>query len=213
MEIGLETIRLFMNIALVIVGTIALWVYWLQEYHKKKEAATMIVLQIKELWSEINRINNFKEFETNINLLYFYEHKALILTDYWNQYKHLFVRKMDVDDYQEINNFYKYIWEMDIQRGIIQDLIENTFFQMKNIIAGVEQAYLSKQLSEQKSAESIILQLKYKQEVLQKILDYTGTKADYVPQQAMLSFIKVHERCLKINPINSNGYAYLKKKM
>ena len=38
MEIGLETIQLFMNIALVIVGTIALWVYWLQEYHKKKEA-------------------------------------------------------------------------------------------------------------------------------------------------------------------------------
>ena len=62
----------------------------------------MIVLQIKELWSEINRINNFKESETNINLLYFYEHKALILTDYWNQYKHLFVRKMDADDYQEI---------------------------------------------------------------------------------------------------------------
>ena len=103
------------NILLIIVGSFALATYILQERKKKIDAASLIVLQIDEFQERLREISTFI-VDGQLNETAFYESLPLMDTDYWNKYKHYFVRKMDATSYTALNQLYEYVSEIQEQQ-------------------------------------------------------------------------------------------------
>lgn len=109
------------SIFLVIVGSFALLVYYLQERRKKINAASIIVLQIDEIQSRLQEINSYVS-NGRINSVAFYESLPLLEENYWNSYKHYFVGKMSADGYATLNKFYEYATEIQTQESLLKDI-------------------------------------------------------------------------------------------
>ena len=82
------------DILLILVGFVALVVYFLQERRKASESASLIVMQVEELKKQIQKINSYI-VNGKLNSSAFYESQPLFQKNYWNEYKHYFVRKID----------------------------------------------------------------------------------------------------------------------
>lgn len=96
----------WLNILLVVVGASAFFIYWVQERRKVSEAASLIVMQVEDLQKRIREIGSYIS-EGILNDTAFYESQILFKTDYWNQYKHYFIRK------QVIIRTYKFVSAFD----------------------------------------------------------------------------------------------------
>ena len=93
-DIGEFIMENWIDILLVIVGASAFFIYWAQERRKVSEAASLIVMQIEDLQKRIRETSSYIS-EGALNDTAFYESQILFKTDYWNQYKHYFIRKLD----------------------------------------------------------------------------------------------------------------------
>ena len=98
-----------------LVGLVALLVYYLQEGQKRKEAASLIILQINELTERIREISGYIT-EGGIDSVSFYESVPILENNYWNKYKHYFVNSMDSNSFTAINQFYSYALEIQEQQ-------------------------------------------------------------------------------------------------
>ena len=101
----------WLDILLVIVGASAFFIYWAQERRKVSEAASLIVMQVEDLLKRIREIGSYIS-EGNLNDTAFYESQILFKTDYWNQYKHFFIRKLDSFSFNTFDEFYNCVAEI-----------------------------------------------------------------------------------------------------
>lgn len=131
----------WVNILLIIVGSFALAIYLLQERNKKIEAASLIVLQIDEFQERLIEISSFIVGE-QLNETAFYESLPLMDTDYWNKYKHYFVRKMDATSFTTLNKLYEYVAEIQEQQLLMKNLQKNFFFTTQNVLANIESQFI-----------------------------------------------------------------------
>ena len=126
-----EIISLFWSnlkdILLIGVGFVALVVYVIQERRKVSEAASLIILQIEDLQKRIREIGSYIT-EGVLNDSAFYESQILFKTDYWDQYKHYFIRKLDSFSFNTFNEFYNCATEILEQQELMKNLQKNFFF-------------------------------------------------------------------------------------
>lgn len=139
------TIDNWLTICLIGVGLSAFGIYKLQERKKINEAALLIILQIEELQGRIRELSTFIE-DGRLNYNAFYESLPLMETNYWDKYKHLFVRKMEASSYNTINLFYQYMSEIQEQHLLMKNLQKNIFFHIQNIIDTIETRLISENL-------------------------------------------------------------------
>lgn len=135
------------NFLIIIVGLSAVWIYKAQEKSKLQDAASLIVLQIDELQLRMQEIQSYIT-EQGLNFSAFYESLPLIDTNYWNKYKHLFVRKIDSKSYNNFNKFYQYILCIQEQQELLRNLQKNYFFVKQNAISNTEFMYIYETLRE-----------------------------------------------------------------
>lgn len=130
-----------------VVGLVAIFLYILQEYRKKKDADALIVLQISELK---NRITEFQPYiyDSGINDKNFYESLPFIKTNYWENYKHLFVNEIDVNSYNSIEKFYKYVEIIQEQQDLVKNLLKDYFFHKQKIINDARMKFIENTLKE-----------------------------------------------------------------
>lgn len=129
------------NILLIIVGSFALATYILQERKKKIDAASLIVLQIDEFQERLREISTYI-VDSQLNATAFYESLPLMDTDYWNKYKHYFVRKMDAISYTSLNQLYEYVSEIQEQQMLMKSLQKNSFQITQNVLANIESQFI-----------------------------------------------------------------------
>lgn len=98
----------WVNLSLVIVGSFAMIIYKLQECQKLKDAASLIIIQIDDLQERIREIATYIN-DDKLSETAFYESLPLIDRNFWDEYKHCFLSKMDSQSYSLINTFYKYV--------------------------------------------------------------------------------------------------------
>ena len=115
------------DILLVIVGGSALFIYWVQERRKVSEAASLIIMQIEDLQKRIREIGSYIS-EGNLNDTAFYESQSLFKIDYWNQYKHYFIRKLDSFSFNTFDEFYNCASEILEQQELMKTLQKNFSF-------------------------------------------------------------------------------------
>lgn len=137
----------WVNLGLILVGLSAVWIYKMQEKGKLRDAACMIVLQINEIQKRVQEIQSYITNQ-GLNLTAFYESLPLIDVNYWNNYKHLFVRKIDNKSYDSINKFYQYVTSMQEQQELLRNLQRNYFYVKQNAICNVEISFIIETLKE-----------------------------------------------------------------
>lgn len=137
----------WVNLGLILVGLSAVWIYKMQEKGKLRDAAYMIVLQINELQKRVQEIQSYITNQ-GLNLTAFYESLPLIDVNYWNNYKHLFVCKIDNKSYDSINKFYQYVTSMQEQQELLCNLQRNYFYVKQNAICNVEISFIIETLKE-----------------------------------------------------------------
>lgn len=81
-----------------LVGGVALLVYWLTKINEKRNAATIILMDIRHAEQVV-----FSILEKGVvdNFL-----KNIITDNNWNKYKHLFVSEFSQDDFSAFNKFF-----------------------------------------------------------------------------------------------------------
>lgn len=116
-----------LNILLVIVTASAFFVYWVQERRKVSEAASLIVMQVEDLQKRIREIGSYIS-EGTLNDKAFYESQSILKKDYWDQYKHYFIRKLDSFSFNIFDEFYNCATEILEQQELMKNLQKNYFF-------------------------------------------------------------------------------------
>lgn len=136
-----EIISLFWSnlkdILLIGVGFVALVVYVIQERRKVSEAASLIILQIEDLQKRIREIGSYIT-EGVLNDSAFYESQILFKTDYWDQYKHYFIRKLDSFSFNTFNEFYNCATEILEQQELMKNLQKNFSFYTQQTLMQME---------------------------------------------------------------------------
>lgn len=131
----------WVNMCLVFVGSFALVIYLLQERRKKIDAASLIVLQIDEVRDKLREISTYI-IEGKLNETAFYESLPLMGENYWNKYKHYFVRDMDAMSYGSLNQLYNYVSEVQEQQLLMQSLQKNNFYLTQLILTNLEAQFI-----------------------------------------------------------------------
>lgn len=129
------------NLLLILVGSFALLVYWLQARRKETDAASLILVQIDELQERIKEILSYI-VDDKLDDVAFYESQPLFSDDYWNQYKHYFVRRMDSKSYRTISSLYNCAFEIQEQQQLMKNLQKNFFFIKQQVLANLETNYI-----------------------------------------------------------------------
>lgn len=148
-DIGVIKEFLFGNWAslmLIIVGASALLVYILQERKKETEAASVVIQQIDELQERIKEIQSFI-VNDQLSETAFYESQIILDENYWNKYKHYFVRKMGSKSYRSINSLYEYALEIKEQQLLMKNLQKNFFFVKQQAFLTLETHYIVNDLA------------------------------------------------------------------
>ena len=131
----------------IAVGCSALIIYWLQEKNKIKNASALIILQIDELQDRVREIQSYIT-DNGLNSTAFYEALPLMEINYWDKYKHLFIREIDNKSYHTFNKFYQYISCIQEQQIFLHNLQKNYFFIKQQSISNIEFNYIYETLKE-----------------------------------------------------------------
>lgn len=134
------------DIVLILVGLIALVVYFLQERRKTSEAASLIVIQVEELKKQIQEINSYIS-NGMLNSSAFYESQPLFQKNYWNEYKHYFVRKIDSGSFGIFDEFYNCASEILEQQQLVKKLQKYFFLLTQKILVQAESCFFQKAIS------------------------------------------------------------------
>ena len=125
------------NILLIAVGMFAFLTYWLQERKKKINAASLLIIQIDELLDRIREISTYI-VDGQLNRVAFYDSLPLMEENYWNKYKHYFVKDMDSTSYASLNQLYNYASGIQEQQQLMKDLQKNGFYQTQAVYTNLE---------------------------------------------------------------------------
>lgn len=131
----------WIDILLVIVGASAFFIYWTQERRKISEAASLIVLQVEELQKNIVEVSSYIS-EGKLNDSAFYESQMLFQTDYWDKYKHYFVKKIDSFSFRIFDDFYNCASEILEQQQLMKNLQKNSLFLTQQMLMQSETNYI-----------------------------------------------------------------------
>ena len=217
------------NILLIIVGSFALAIYILQERKKKIDAASLIVLQIDEFQERLREISSFI-VEGQLNETAFYESLPLMDTDYWNKYKHYFVRKMDATSYTALNQLYEYVSEIQEQQMLMKGFQKNFFQITQNVLVNMESQFIVTDINDvctEVIAQNITSAIENIQNLnfdmnrfwslynqqrnwIRAIINQ-GALTSYVPVQIRISLEKMLKKYSMLEIIGTDGYQMLKK--
>ena len=141
----LETIKIFFNewgnLLLTLVGLSAIGVYWFQERRKVSEAASLIILQVNDLQKRLREIQSYI-VDGKLNDSAFYESQEIFTNNYWDRYKHYFVRKLDPDSFNLFNEFYDCASEVLEQQQLMKNMLKNSFYITQNWFSQLEAVYM-----------------------------------------------------------------------
>lgn len=182
----------WVNLLLIAVGTFALIVYILQERKKVNEAASLIRLQIDEIQEGISEIRSYI-VNGQLNETAFYESQLLYTEDYWNRYKHYFVRKMVTKDFMTIGKLYEYASEIQEQQLLMKNLQKNFFFVIQQAISTLETTEIMKELNFQNNAQLL-------NEFKNKLLEKMSTE---INDEIIQKLTKILDELISNNNFNS----------
>lgn len=206
-----------LDILLVVVGASAFAVYKLQERRKISDAASLTVLQVNDLQKRLREIQSYI-VNGVLNDTAFYESQIIFTENYWDKYKHYFVRKMDSESFHLFNDFYACASEVLEQQQLMKNLQKNSFFVIQNILAQMEASYVQAGLQNcsanpvntnmlvQGLSQSIPQNLTSEQKTaVENMIKQLGTSNANIDLTAFWNFYRLNQSNIQA-VINQNGF-------
>lgn len=106
----MENLPLLLNTSItLIVGFVAYRVYYVQKRDNKRDAANIIVLELKNAERNLEEVRKLYEAEraANSQAMIFPEKVRLMTTESWTKYKYLFARDLSPEQWDEVGRFYE----------------------------------------------------------------------------------------------------------
>ena len=153
----------WLDLAMIVVGSLALVVYILQVRSRQTEAALLIIQQINELQNDVTAMSACI-IDHKLNEGAFYEMLPLVSENYWSKHKHLFVRDMDAQSISLFDKLYKYVGVLQEQYNLIHNLQRNFFFVNQQIIANLEGNFIASGISTMDQSTVLIREIAAKLE-------------------------------------------------
>jgi len=108
----------------LVVGSFAVILYILNKRSEKRNAAAIIVMDVRHAESLITQLKQAGYLNGKIRKLSPY--------DNWNKYKHLFVSEISSDDFYSITEFFAYCSDIDESQNRVSNLFD------QNLIAKIK---------------------------------------------------------------------------
>ena len=208
------------SLGLIAVGSLAFIVYILQGEAKKIEAASLIILQIEDLQDRLREISTYI-MDRKLDFVAFYEALPLMKEDYWNKYKHYFVRKMSARDFSNINKLYDYVSIIQEQQELLQNLQKNDFFIRQNLVMNSEMQVITATLQNKIAPPDLMnVDEQVLKQVIPSCMQYRGNLekvinsspfTTYVPEQIAQSLQKFLREYSMLSVTGTEGYKMLEK--
>lgn len=208
------------SLGLIAVGSLAFIVYILQGEAKKIEAASLIILQIEDLQDRLREISTYI-VDRKLDFVAFYEALPLMKEDYWNKYKHYFVRKMSARDFSNINKLYDYVSIIQEQQELLQNLQKNDFFVRQNLVMNSEMQVITAKLQNKIAPPDLMnVDEQVLKQVIPSCMQYRGNLekvinsspfTTYVPEQIAQSLQKFLREYSMLSVTGTEGYKMLEK--
>ena len=93
---------IFSGLATLVTGSVAIWIYFYQKKDRKKQAARVLLTEIRIAEERIGQIRDKIINNSTMDL------PSVFTTDNWSKYAHLFISDFDQDELKLINSFYDY---------------------------------------------------------------------------------------------------------
>lgn len=200
----------WVNLGLVTVGSFAMAIYILQERRKKIEAASLVKMQIDELQERLREFSTYI-VEKQINASAFYESLSLMEENYWNKYKHYFVKEMDHKSFSDINLFYGYASEIQEQQLFLKQIQKDSFSLTQKVLGDIETQLIFYGMNNFNfDMQQFWNNYNQRKQMLESIIDQ-GALTDYVPLQIRISMEKKLREYSMLNVPGSLGYQMLCK--
>jgi len=167
--------NLFQTIVLFITGLIGIYVYFLGKRVEKKNAAQIILMELRNAEKTIQNIKAASVITAT---------ETIMATNSWSKYNHLFVDVLDQDELDLINRFYSQAEFAEEQRKRIVNVIPMA---MEEKIRAVQSALVDMAL--QKASKSVDESEKWykqtKELFIQQINDEIFTFTPNFPQEQL----------------------------
>lgn len=202
----------------------ALYVY--QERKKVAEAASLITTQIEELHSHLREISSYVD-GPNIDFGSFYSSQPIFRTNYWDQYKHYFIREIDPFSFNTIEDFYKCASQALEQQEFMKGLQKTGFFNLQQALISMESQVILKliddkiHLSNQEPSKNSLTTIQDIDEQISKdyllmkdllIRRFNNDKIDtYIPMQIGVTFKRIAQDYNSSPVLSCSGFTRLKK--
>jgi hypothetical protein len=98
-DFGWLTLENFKNLATPIAGIVALVVYWMSKRNEKRNAATIVLMDIRHAEHVVQSILEKGAVDTFV--------KKIIAENNWSKYKHLFASDFSQDEFLAFNRFFE----------------------------------------------------------------------------------------------------------
>jgi hypothetical protein len=115
----------FVGITTLVVGGFAIFLYYKQKRDHKRDTASIILMEIRHAEKVVERMKSSGVEISNVM-------EILLPTNNWVKFNHLFIKNLDRDELDLINNFYNKCAMIDIALGQIG--ISNQLEQKGNYI-------------------------------------------------------------------------------
>lgn len=200
----------WVDLSLIAVGLSAFIVYVLQERKKVSEAASLIVMQVEDLQKRISEIGSYI-VNGELNATAFYESQPLFKTDYWDKYKHYFVRKMDAYSFNLFEEFYNCASEILEQQQLMKNLQKNSFFTTQQALTQIESSCIMKAMQEASDFNNILVSYNAEKSKIRAIINQNAL-TPYTPTQIRITLESALKKVGFISIIGCEGYKKLKKR-
>lgn len=106
------------SIVTFLVGLVAILVYWLTKKHEKRDAATVIVMDIRRAEQVVDSLLTRGVIDRSL--------KTILYENNWAKYKHLFVSHLSTDEFAALNRFFESCVEIAEAKQRMNDVFYTT---------------------------------------------------------------------------------------
>ncbi|MHA7966722.1 hypothetical protein ACX93W_21660 [Paenibacillus sp. CAU 1782] len=107
----------FQTFIILIVGLFAFISYKVVKNDERRNAASIVLMEIRSIEDELNRLKDAKDL---------YATRPVISSNEWKTYKHILISELDYDEYTSIENLYRMASNIEQERQLYREHIEIT---------------------------------------------------------------------------------------
>lgn len=171
----------------------AILIYKKQKKDEMRNAATIIVMELRSMEESIKSLIEIKDFYSSST--------PIIAKSEWEKSKHLFVKELDDDDFKVIEEFYSLTRRIEEERIILREVIKISIVEKSKALQW-EIMKLANEMKEKSKSDFDV--------AVKKMYDIAGKSTPEYGAQFAKNTIEnlIGER---IYPLNQNAGAKLKK--